>query len=57
MFVAKMIEQAELLAGCADLVASALQIADDAGSPLVGALLQEAYDAICREIGEAGADR
>jgi hypothetical protein len=27
-----MIEQAELLAGCADLVASALQIADDAGS-------------------------
>lgn len=57
MFVAKTTEQAELLARCADLVASALQIADDAGSPLVGALLQEAYDAICREVRQAAADR
>jgi hypothetical protein len=57
MFVAKTTEQAELLARCAGLVASALQIADDAGSPLVGALLQEAYDAICREVRQAAADR
>ena len=55
--MAKTTEQAELLVRCADLVASALQIADDAGSPLVGALLQEAYDAICREVRQAAADR